>query len=75
MPEVIFSKNKNCKYEVLNHLYSGPVFIFGGFALGRFSQYFLKNFRCRPTMVADIFNQLPPTVKKLPTALNKPACI
>ena len=54
----IFEK-KNSNYEILNHLYFGPVFIFGEFALGRFSQYFLKFFLRRPTIMADIFAQLP----------------
>ena len=37
MPAIIFSK-KNSKYEILNHLYFGPSFLFCGTALGRFSQ-------------------------------------
>ena len=37
MHKIIFSKKKS-KYEILNHLYFGPSFIFWGTALGRFSQ-------------------------------------
>ena len=57
MPKIIFSE-KGFKYDILNHLYFGPDFNFGGTALGRFSQCFLKIFCCQPTMVADILTQL-----------------
>ena len=64
-----FFKTKNSKYEILNHLYFRPVLSFRGFPLGCFIQYFLKFFRRRSTIVADIFTQ-PLTVKKLPKALH-----
>ena len=41
--EIIFSKTKNFKYEVLNHLHFGPNLIFQGTALGHFSQIFRYN--------------------------------
>ena len=41
--EIIFSK-KSYKYQILNHLYFGPSFVFRGTALGRFSQCFFFNF-------------------------------
>ena len=63
-----YFQKKNDKYEILNHLYFGPNFVFWGIALGRFSQCFFLIFRRRPTMVAVIFTQ-PPTIKKVPTAL------
>ena len=50
MLEILFSKN-NCKYEILNHLYFGPNFVFWRTALGCFSQCFSLMFRCRLTMV------------------------
>ena len=44
--------------------------MFWGTALGHFSQcVFSLNFRRRSNMVSDIFTP-PPTIKKLPTALN-----
>ena len=36
---IIFSK-KNSKYEIFNHLYFGPNFVFWWTALGRFIQFF-----------------------------------
>ena len=38
----IFIK-KNYEYEILNHLYFGPNFVFWRIALGRFSQCFFFN--------------------------------
>ena len=58
-----YFQKKNCKYEILNHLYFGPSFVFWGTALGRFSQWFFLIFRHRPITVADIFTQ-PPHHKK-----------
>ena len=37
-------KKKSYKYQILNHLYFGPSFVFRGTALGRFSQCFFFNF-------------------------------
>ena len=49
---------KSSKYEILNHLYFGPNFVFWGTALGRFSRgVFFSIFRRRPTMVVNIFTQ------------------
>ena len=62
----IFIK-KNYEYEILNHLYFGPNFVFWRIALGRFSQCFFLIFRRRPTMVGKIFTQ--PTL--LPPAYHK----
>ena len=63
MPEMIFPKKE------LQRITFGPNFLFWGTALGRFTQFFFIC-RCRPTMVTLIFAQhLPPTIKKLPTAL------
>ena len=46
--KVVYPKNyfqkKNYKYEILNHLYFGPSFVFSGIALGRYSQRFFKIF-------------------------------
>ena len=39
----IFRK-RNYKYEILNHLYFGPSFVFWMTALGRLSQCFFSNF-------------------------------
>ena len=39
-PKKYFQK-MNYKYEILNHLYLGPSFVFWGTALGRFMQRFL----------------------------------
>ena len=54
-----YFQKKNCKYEILNHLYFGPSFVFWGTALGRFSQSFFFLFRPWSTMVTDIFTQHP----------------
>ena len=57
MPEIIFSK-QNYKYEILNHLYFGPSFLFGGTAIRRFRQCFVfLIFHRQSTMVADIFTR------------------
>ena len=51
---------RNYKYEILNHLYFGPSFVFWATVFGRFSQcIFLLIFRRLPTMVSDVFNQPP----------------
>ena len=42
-PKKYFQK-KNCKYEILNHLYFGPSFVFWGVSLGRFNQCFFLFF-------------------------------
>ena len=39
-----YFQKKNYKYEILNHLYFGPNFVFWGIVLGRFSQCFFFNF-------------------------------
>ena len=57
----ILKKKKNYKYELLNHLYFGPSFVFRRTALGCF---FI--FHRRSTMVANIFTQ--------PTFLLKEIC-
>ena len=57
--EIIFSKKKSYKYQILNHLYFGPSFVFRGTALGRFSQCFFLIFCRRSTMVSDVFIQPP----------------
>ena len=51
---------KKYKYEILNHLYFGPGFVFWGTALERFSQCFFLIFRPWSTMVTEIFTQPPP---------------
>ena len=66
----MFSKKKNCKYEILNHLYFAPSFNFCGTALESFCQCFFFIFCRLSTMLADVFTHPPaPTIKKLPTAL------
>ena len=58
-PKQYFQK-KNSKYEVLRHLYFGPKYVFGE-CFRAFQPVFffcLLIFRCRPTMVANIHNQL-----------------
>ena len=52
-------KKKGYKYQILNHLYFGPSFVFRGTALGRFSQCFFLIFCRRSTMVSDVFIQPP----------------
>ena len=52
-------KKQNSKCEILNHLYFGSSFIFGGTALRCFSLYFFKIFYRRLTIVGDIFTQPP----------------
>ena len=57
MSKVLFSKTcpkhyfqkKNSKYDILNHLYFGPNFVFLGTALGRFSQCFFLTIKRLPT--------------------------
>ena len=51
-------ENLKLKYEVLNHLFSSPNFIFRT-VLGCFSQCNFKFFHRRPTMATDIFTQVP----------------
>ena len=78
MPEIIFSKKEFQMLDFELFIFLSK-FNFLGTALGQFSQYFLKIFCRRPTMVvADIFTQphplAPPphrTIKKLPTALPR----
>ena len=53
-PKKYFQK-KNYKYQILNDLYFGPSFFFGGTALGRFSLCFFLIFRPWSTMVTKIF--------------------
>ena len=56
-PKKMFRK-KNYKYEIFNHLYFGPSFVFWRTALGSFSQcVFFSIFRPWSTMVTDIFTQ------------------
>ena len=52
-------KKKNCKYEILNHLYFDPNIVFCGTTLGRFNQCFFLIFCPYSTMVADIFTRPP----------------
>ena len=55
-------KKNNSKYEILNHLYFDPNFVFWGDCFRVFQSMFFLIFRHRPTMVADIFTQpLPAT--------------
>ena len=60
-----YFQNNDFKYEILNHLYFGPNFIFGGTALGRFSQCFFLDFL---TYLQG--SPPPPTIKTFPMALN-----
>ena len=63
-------KKKNCKYEILNHLYFAPSFNFCGAALGSFCQcFFLFFVVCQPWWLTFLLSPPPPTIKKLPTAL------
>ena len=57
-PKKYFQK-QNYKYEILNHLYFGPSFVFWRTALGRFSQCVFLIFRPWSTMVTEIFTQPP----------------
>ena len=43
MSEIIFKK-KNSRHEILNYLYFGPNFVFGGTALRSFSYFFFPFF-------------------------------
>ena len=52
------------KYEILNHLYFGPSFVFWRTALGRFIQYFFLIFCRWSAMVANIFTHPPPPPHK-----------
>ena len=52
-------KKQNSKCEILNHLYCGSSFIFGGTALRCFSLHFFLIFCRRWTIVGDIFTQPP----------------
>ena len=57
MPEIIFSKKEFQMLDFELFIFLSK-FNFLGTALGQFSQYFLKIFCRRPTMVvADIFTQ------------------
>ena len=62
-PKQYFQK-KNSKYDILNHLYFGPNFVFVWTALGRFSQCCFLIFCRQPIMMADIFTQPLPHHKK-----------
>ena len=67
-----YFQKKNYRYEILNHLYFGPSFVFWVPALGRFSQcfffiiiiIFVIGQPWRPTFLLSS-----PTMKKLPMAL------
>ena len=52
----IFKKG-NYKYEILNHLYFGPSFVFGGLLQGVLASVFFFIFCRWSTMVANIFTQ------------------
>ena len=67
MPEIIFSKKKKSKCEILNHLYFCPNFLFLGTALGRFSQWFF-NFSFSVSHGGQHLHS--PTIEKLPTTLS-----
>ena len=70
----IYIQEKNSKYEILNHLYFGPNFVFRRTASARFSQCFFSNFLSSVNHSGENFySALPPpppsTIKKLTTAL------
>ena len=71
-PKKHFQK-KNYKYDILNHLYFGPSFVFQGTALRRFSQCFFLNCSSLVNHGDRHFHSFPPPPphhhKKLPTAL------
>ena len=55
----MFTDDVHSKYEILNHLYFGPNFVFGGLLSG--IQVLFLIFCRRPTIVAHIFTQPYPT--------------
>ena len=55
-----YFQKKNCKYEILNHLYFGPSFVFWGTALGRFSQSFFFSFSSLVNYGDRHFHSAPP---------------
>ena len=68
-------KTGNYKYEILNHLYFGPSFVFWRTALGRFSQrffFFLISVVGQPWWPTFLLSTLPPphNIKNFPTALQ-----
>ena len=55
-----YLRKKNYKYEILNHLYFGPSFVFWGTALGRFTQCFFFNFSSLVSHGDRHFHSAPP---------------
>ena len=71
MPEIIFSKKEFQMLDFELFIFLSK-FNFLGTALGQFSQYFLKIFCRRPTMVvADIFTQPHPLAPPPPSHHKK----